>query len=832
MGNKNNPYLLIHGYDNMEETLAFAADIIRNAGYTAWAPHVGPYTSSWDRSCDIYAMLVGGRADYGKVHSNKYGHERFGTKEYPGLYPDWGKEGPDGLVNKINLIGHSFGGVTIRTLTKLLADGSNEERQGTDPDDLSPLFAGGKHSWVNSVTTLSSPHNGVTLVAAFEPMIRASLFPEFLKANKNSGTDIEMADAYEMDQFGFSSATQKLPVRPDKILHFLSSKDTSWHELNPEGVAEVTKDYRTYDNIYYFSFYGKITDSKFFNSIEVPADDILKRYRLKSAVETLYTSKKYGPEWHANDGLVNVISAKAPFNEDSTDFESWEEVKPGVWNVMPAEHKYHTSYLAEEWPREEVEEFYSSLAENIAALPEMDHKLDYRIEHDSMGTVKVPLDVCWGAQTERSRQNFQIGVGKETMPAEIIHAFGILKKAAAMTNNALKPDVMTDVKLGAIEDACDEVSFGKLNDQFPLVVWQTGSGTQSNMNANEVIANRANEIIGLPLCHPNDDINMSQSSNDTFPTAMHIAAVISLEDKLIPAAEDLVDVLKDLEEQNKDVVKCGRTHLQDAVPISFGQEISGWRSSVEKDIEMLKNVVEPLRSLALGGTAVGTGLNAPEGFDSRVAENISALTGKTFVTADNKFHALTSKDELVYAHGAVKALAADMMKIANDVRWLASGPRLGLGEIIIPANEPGSSIMPGKVNPTQCEQVTMVAVQVMGNDATIGMAASQGNFELNVFMPVMAYNFLQSVRLLAESINSFNVHCVSGIKPNTDKMQKNLNESLMLVTALSPYIGYENAAKTAQLAFKENITLKEACVKLGFMNERKFDKVFHPEKMI
>ncbi len=458
--------------------------------------------------------------------------------------------------------------------------------------------------------------------------------------------------------------------------------------------------------------------------------------------------------------------------------------------------------------------------------------MEYRIEHDSMGEVKVPADKYWGAQTERSHENFQIGIGIETMPREITHAFGILKKAAAMANHSLKPDKMTDEKLAAISKACDEVISGSLNEHFPLVVWQTGSGTQSNMNTNEVIANRANEIAGKKLCHPNDDINMSQSSNDTFPTAMHIAAVLSLEDQLLPAAAGLIETFRKLEEENRGIVKSGRTHLQDAVPIDFAQEISGWRTSLEKDVELVKLSLDSLKRLALGGTAVGTGLNAPEGFDTRVAEEVSALTGKDFKTAENKFHALTSKDEMVFAHGAVKAMAADMMKIANDVRWLASGPRDGLGEITIPANEPGSSIMPGKVNPTQCEQVTMVAVQIIGNDTAVGMAATQGNFELNVFMPVIAYNFLQSVRILSESIVSFNKNCAVGIKANKDKMHHNLYNSLMLVTALNPYIGYEKAAKTSQLAFKENISLKEACVKLGFLTPEKFDEVFHPEEMV
>ena len=458
--------------------------------------------------------------------------------------------------------------------------------------------------------------------------------------------------------------------------------------------------------------------------------------------------------------------------------------------------------------------------------------MEYRIEHDSMGELQVPADKYWAAQTQRSCQNFRIGVGIETMPREITRAFGILKKAAAMANNTLKPEKMTDKKCQVICQACDEVIAGSLNDHFPLVVWQTGSGTQSNMNANEVIANRGNELAGEKLLHPNDDINMSQSSNDTFPTAMHIAAVTAMEDAVIPATKKLIETLLRLEKENEGIVKSGRTHLQDATPISFSQEISGWRSSLERDVELMELALKPLRELALGGTAVGTGLNTPKGFDTQVAKAVAELTGKPFVTAGNKFHALTSKDELVFAHGALKALAADLMKIANDVRWLASGPRDGLGEIFIPENEPGSSIMPGKVNPTQCEAVTMVAVQVMGNDTAVGLAASQGNFELNVFMPVLAYNFLQSARLLAQCMVSFNDNCVVGIKANREKMHHNLHNSLMLVTALNPYIGYENAAKTAKLAYKENISLKEACVKLGFLTAEKFDEVFHPEQMI
>ncbi len=458
--------------------------------------------------------------------------------------------------------------------------------------------------------------------------------------------------------------------------------------------------------------------------------------------------------------------------------------------------------------------------------------MEYRTEHDSMGEVRVPADRYWGAQTERSRTNFRIGVGHETMPEEIIFAFAVLKKAAARVNHALLPDKMTAEKCETVGAVCEEILRGELDGHFPLVVWQTGSGTQTNMNVNEVIANRGNALAGKTLLHPNDDVNRSQSSNDTYPTAMHIAFVLGIRKKLLPALEQLIQTLLRLEAENADVIKCGRTHLQDATPITFGQEISGWRASLQKDARLLDRAAEELCELALGGTAVGTGLNAPKGFDIAVAAEIAALTGEDFRTAENKFHALTSKDEAVAAHGAVKALAADLMKIANDIRWLASGPRLGLGEITIPENEPGSSIMPGKVNPTQCEAVTMVAAQVMGNDVAVGIAASQGNFELNVFMPVCAYNFLQSVRLLADAIISFDVNCVRGIAPNREKMRANLQSSLMLVTALNPYIGYENAAKTAQLAHREGITLREACVRLGFLTPERFDEIFRPENMV
>ena len=454
--------------------------------------------------------------------------------------------------------------------------------------------------------------------------------------------------------------------------------------------------------------------------------------------------------------------------------------------------------------------------------------MEYRIEHDSMGEMKVPVDKYWGAQTQRSYQNFKIG--GEKMPREIVNAFAMLKAGAAVANNRLGK--LDDDRKDTIVAVCKEITEGKLYDNFPLVVWQTGSGTQSNMNMNEVIAGRGNEIIGEKKLHPNDTVNMSQSSNDTFPTAMHIAAVTVIETKVIPAVDRLIEVLKRLEEENKGIVKSGRTHLQDATPIAFSQEISGWRGMAEKCKVYLGKVLPDLKELALGGTAVGTGINAPEGFGVEAARAISEISGIDFTSEENKFHALTSKDAIVFAHGALKALAADMMKIANDVRWLASGPRLGLGEITIPANEPGSSIMPGKVNPTQCEAVTMVAVQVMGNDAAIGFAASQGNFELNVFMPVIANNFIQSANLLADSINSFIDNCLTGVKADKDKMYHNLHNSLMLVTALNPYIGYENAAKVAKKAYAENISLKEACVGSGFLTEERFDEVFRPEDMV
>ena len=454
--------------------------------------------------------------------------------------------------------------------------------------------------------------------------------------------------------------------------------------------------------------------------------------------------------------------------------------------------------------------------------------MEYRIEHDSMGEMRVPANALWGAQTERSHENFPIGT--ERMPREVIRAFAVLKKAAARANARLGR--LSDDDAALIGQVADEILAGDLDENFPLVVWQTGSGTQSNMNVNEVIANRGNAIAGERRLHPNDTVNMSQSSNDTFPTAMHIAAVTTVTHDLLPAIDQLRATFLRLEEENVGVVKSGRTHLQDAVPIAFSQEVSGWRGLLEGSREEILASLVGLHRLALGGTAVGTGLNAPDGFAELVASEVARLTDEPFVSDPNKFRALTGKDAMVFSHGALKGLAANMMKIANDVRWLASGPRLGLGEITIPANEPGSSIMPGKVNPTQCEAVTMVAVQVMGNDATIGFAASQGNFELNVFMPVIAYNYLQSVRLLADSIRSFDERCASGITANRERMAHNLHDSLMLVTCLNPSIGYENAAKVAHKAFDEGTSLRDACVSLGFLTPERFDEVFKPEEMV
>lgn len=458
--------------------------------------------------------------------------------------------------------------------------------------------------------------------------------------------------------------------------------------------------------------------------------------------------------------------------------------------------------------------------------------MQFRIERDTLGEMKVPAEKYWGAQTQRSKENFKIGT--EKMPLEIIKAFAQLKKAAAIANHELGK--LTEQKQEAIVDACNEVLEGKFDDHFPLVVWQTGSGTQSNMNVNEVLARRANEHLsekeGQDKIHPNDDINMSQSSNDTFPTAMHIAAYTEVQEKLLPAMKQLKETFFKKEKEFMNIIKIGRTHLQDATPLTLGQEISGWRAMLEKSERMVQEGAAHLLNLAIGGTAVGTGINADPTFGDKVAKYLHNQTGYPFRSSDNKFHALTSHDEMVYVHGALKGLAADLMKIANDVRWLASGPRSGIGEISIPANEPGSSIMPGKVNPTQSEALTMVAAQIFGNDATIGIAASQGNFELNVFKPVIIYNFLQSVRLLADSIISFNKNCAIGIEPNIKVIEENVNRSLMLVTALNPHIGYEKAAEIAKLAFKDGSTLKEAAIKTGYLTEEQYDQWIDPKKMV
>ena len=454
--------------------------------------------------------------------------------------------------------------------------------------------------------------------------------------------------------------------------------------------------------------------------------------------------------------------------------------------------------------------------------------METRLEHDSLGEVRVPADRLWGAQTQRSLENFP--VGEDRMPFEVIRAFAVLKKAAALVNCELG---RLDARRAAlIAQVCDEILEGRHDAEFPLSVWQTGSGTQTNMNLNEVIANRGNALAGEKLLHPNDHVNMSQSSNDTFPTAMHIAALSAVRRSLLGAAEECIAVLRRLEAENEDVIKIGRTHLQDATPLRFSQEIRGWRGMLESTRDALELASDSLADLALGGTAVGTGLNAPEGFAERAAEKIAELSGLPFRSDPNKFRALTSKDALVFTHGAVKSMAACMMKIANDVRWLASGPRCGIGEIRIPENEPGSSIMPGKVKPTQCESVTMVAVQVMADDAAIGFAASQGNFELNVFMPLIIYNFLHSTRLLADSIRSFTARCLAGLEADRGKMKEHLDRSLMLVTCLNPRIGYENAAKAARLAYTEGLTLKEAVLRLGLLDEKEFDELVRPENMV
>ncbi|MGE9755071.1 class II fumarate hydratase [Bacillus inaquosorum] len=458
--------------------------------------------------------------------------------------------------------------------------------------------------------------------------------------------------------------------------------------------------------------------------------------------------------------------------------------------------------------------------------------MNYRIEKDTFGEIKVPADKFWGAQTQRSKENFKIG--SEKMPNRIVKAFSILKRSTAIANNRLGN--LDSEKTEVITAVCDEILEGKYDDNFPLVVWQTGSGTQSNMNVNEVIANLATALLkekgSIQTIHPNDDVNRSQSSNDTFPTAMHVAGVLAIYEQLVPALDQLRKTLDEKAKKFNDIVKIGRTHLQDATPLTLGQEISGWVYMIDRSKEMILEATEKMRELAIGGTAVGTGINAHPQFGEVVSEEISKFTGQHFKSSPNKFHALTSHDEITYVHGAMKALAADLMKIANDVRWLASGPRCGIGEISIPENEPGSSIMPGKVNPTQCEALTMIAAQIMGNDATIGFASSQGNFELNVFKPVIIYNFLQSVQLLSDGIKSFHDHCAVGIEPNKKTIEENLSGSLMLVTALNPYIGYENSAKIAKFAHKEGLTLKEAAVKLKLLTEEQFDEMVKPENMV
>ncbi|SDN12127.1 class II fumarate hydratase [Bacillus sp. OK048] len=456
----------------------------------------------------------------------------------------------------------------------------------------------------------------------------------------------------------------------------------------------------------------------------------------------------------------------------------------------------------------------------------------YRVERDTLGDVRVPVDKFWGAQTQRSLKNFDIG--SEKMPIEVVFALTLIKKAAAIVNHELGK--LSEGKMKSVVFVCDQILSGRYNDHFPLAVWQTGSGTQTNMNVNEVIANRANELLmnqgNNERVHPNDDVNMSQSSNDTFPTAMHIAAYKKLTEHLLPAITELKATMIKKEKAFKNIVKIGRTHLQDATPLTLGQEISGWRAMLDKDETMVVDSSKYLRSLAIGGTAVGTGINAHPEFGDKMAEQLSKLTGYPFQASNNKFHALTSHGEIVFVHGALKALAADLMKIANDVRWLASGPRSGIGELIIPANEPGSSIMPGKVNPTQSEALTMVACQIFGNDATIGFAASQGNFELNVFKPVIIFNVIQSISLLTDSIRSFNEKCAVGIEVNEEVITMHVEQTLMLVTALNPHIGYEKAAEIAKLAFRENSTLKEAAIKTGYVSAVQFDEWVKPENMV
>lgn len=456
--------------------------------------------------------------------------------------------------------------------------------------------------------------------------------------------------------------------------------------------------------------------------------------------------------------------------------------------------------------------------------------MEYRLEHDSMGEVRVAADKLWGAQTQRSLENFQIGT--EKMPLEIIYAIAMIKESAVLANRRLLPEKMAQEKADAIAAACREIYGGRWNNQFPLSVWQTGSGTQTNMNVNEVAARRANELLGAPLVHPNDDVNLSQSSNDVFPAAIHVAVLLETERRLLPAAQRLIDSLKRLAQENEGTVKIGRTHLMDATPISFSQEIRGWAGLIQGAADMVRSALAPLRRLPLGGTAVGTGLNAPAGFDRAVCHILSEIAGTPVEAGENKFALMSGKDALVFAHGSLAALAGDLWKIANDVRWLASGPRAGLGEITLPANEPGSSIMPGKVNPTQCEALTMVSLQVHSHQTAISMASSQGNFQLNVFMPLIAYDYMRSLDLLATAMDSFTRNCVDGIRANEPQMRAHLSQSLMLVTALSPQIGYEKAAKVAQYAFVHGVTLRQACQALAMMPLEEFDRLVRPENML
>ncbi|MBQ9393083.1 MAG: class II fumarate hydratase [Oscillospiraceae bacterium] len=456
--------------------------------------------------------------------------------------------------------------------------------------------------------------------------------------------------------------------------------------------------------------------------------------------------------------------------------------------------------------------------------------MEYRTEHDSMGQVRVAADKLWGAQTQRSLENFRIGT--EKMPRELVYALAMIKKAAALANRRLLPEKLPEGKARAIAAACDEILAGKWDDQFPLSVWQTGSGTQTNMNVNEVLAHRASELLGGAPVHPNDDVNLSQSSNDVFPSAIHLMALLGTERRLLPALGRMQDTLEALAARHEHTLKTGRTHLMDATPMTFAQEVRGWKGLLESAGELIRASLPPLRSLPLGGTAVGTGLNAPAGFDAAVCRELSAVAGTEVRPGANKFALMSGKDAVAFAHGALAALAGDLWKIANDVRWLAGGPRCGLGELTLPANEPGSSIMPGKVNPTQCEALTMAALQVQAYQTAVTTAASQGNFQLNVFMPLIAYDYSRSLDLLTTAMDSFEQNCLRGIRVNAGRMAQNVERSLMLVTALSPEIGYERAAEVAQYAHEHNVTLRQACQALDALSPERFDQLVQPEKMV